>query len=67
VKEILLIDSESAFAEVQRREGNHWITEIVRGTEAVLMLASIPATLSMAELYEGIPLPEPRNPAISTG
>jgi Uma2 family endonuclease len=67
VNEILLIDSESAFAEVQRRDGDRWITEIVRGTEAALTLASVSATLSMAELYEGIPLPEPRNPAVPTG
>jgi Uma2 family endonuclease len=31
VEEILLIDSASFFAEVLRREGDRWITEIVRG------------------------------------
>lgn len=67
VREILLIDSESLFAEVQRREGDRWITEIVRGSDAALTLASIPATISMAELYDGIPLPEPRRPAAAPG
>ena len=28
VQEILLIDSETIFAEILRREGNRWITEI---------------------------------------
>ena len=60
VQEILLIDSQSVFAEVLRREGNHWITEIVQGPAATLSLNSVPLKVAMAELYEGIPLPEPR-------
>jgi Uma2 family endonuclease len=64
VQEILLIDSESAFAEVHRREGDRWINEIIRGLEATLALNSVSLTISMSELYEGIPLPEPRVPAI---
>ena len=58
VQEILLLDSESAFAEILRREGERWITEIVQGTEATLSLASVPLAVPMSELYEGIPLPE---------
>lgn len=58
VEEILLIDSESVFAEVLRREGDRWITEIVQGPAATLSLSSVPLTITMAELYEGIPLPE---------
>jgi Uma2 family endonuclease len=54
VQEILLIDSESIFAEVLRRSGEQWITEIVRGPDAVLSLASIPMTVPMAELYSGL-------------
>jgi Uma2 family endonuclease len=34
VEEILLIDSTSMFAEVLRREGDRWLTEIVRGPQA---------------------------------
>jgi len=60
VEEILLIDSESVFAELLRREGDHWITEIVQGPAAILSLNSIPLAIPMAELYEGIPLPTPR-------
>jgi Uma2 family endonuclease len=59
VQEILLIDSESFFAEVLRRSGEQWITEVVRGPAAILSLTSVPLTVSMAELYEGILTPEP--------
>jgi Uma2 family endonuclease len=58
VQEILLIDSTSIFAEVLRREGDRWITEIVRGPQATLSLASIGLTAAMSELYEGIDLPD---------
>ena len=59
VEEILLIDSESVFAEIVRREGDRWISEIVQGTAATLSLGSVPLSIAMAELYEGVPLPEP--------
>lgn len=60
VQEILLIDSESMFAEILRRDAGRWITEIVRGPTATLLLGSVPLSVAMAEGYEGIPLPEPR-------
>jgi Uma2 family endonuclease len=59
VEEILLIDSASIFAEVLRREGGRWITEIIRGRQATLSLASIGMTATMSDLYEGIDLPDP--------
>jgi Uma2 family endonuclease len=59
VEEILLIDSTSMFAEVLRREGDRWITEIVRGPQATLSLTSIGLAAIMADLYEGIALPDP--------
>jgi len=59
VEEILLIDSASIFAEVLRREGNRWITEIVRGPHATLSLASLGLTAAMFDLYEGIDLADP--------
>jgi Uma2 family endonuclease len=59
VQEILLIDSASAFAEVLRREGEQWVSEIVQGLTATLSLRSVPLSIPMSELYEGIPLPEP--------
>ena len=58
VQEILLLDSESTFAEILRRDGERWITEIVQGTGATLSLVSVPLAVPMSELYEGIPLPE---------
>jgi Uma2 family endonuclease len=54
VKEILLIDSESIYAEILRREGDRWITELVRGRDAILRLSSVDLQIAMAELYEGI-------------
>ena len=54
VQEILLIASDSLYAELHRRAGPQWITEILRGDEAVLSLASVPIELRLAELYEGI-------------
>jgi len=62
VEEILLIDSTSIFAEVLRREGERWITEIVRGPQATLSLVSIGLTVAMSDLYEGIDLPDPAAP-----
>ncbi|MBV9859029.1 MAG: Uma2 family endonuclease [Alphaproteobacteria bacterium] len=56
VREILLIDSQSIFAEVLRRDGERWITELVRGPGAVLSLASVPLAVALAELYEGLPI-----------
>ena len=57
VQEILLIDSDSYYAEVHRRDANHWIIELVRGSEAILALSSVGLSLSMAELYDGIAIP----------
>jgi Uma2 family endonuclease len=54
VEEILLIDSESLYAEVLRRDGERWITALVRGPDAVLRLAEIGVAVAMAELYDGI-------------
>jgi Uma2 family endonuclease len=59
VQEILALDSTRMVAEILRREGERWITEIVLGPNGTLSLASIGLTVAMAELYEGIELPEP--------
>lgn len=56
VQEILLIDSEAAYAEIYRRQGNAWFVEIVRRRDATLCLSSLELQLPMAELYEGIEL-----------
>jgi Uma2 family endonuclease len=54
VSEILLIDSESIYAEILRCEGDRWITGLVRGRDAVLRLSSVDLRVPMADLYEGI-------------
>jgi Uma2 family endonuclease len=58
VEEILLIDSASVFAEILRRSGEQWITELVQGREATLTLASIGLAVTMSDVYEGIDIPE---------
>jgi Uma2 family endonuclease len=59
VQEILALDSTRAVAEIVRREGERWITEIILGRNGALTLASIGLTVAMADLYDGIDLPEP--------
>lgn len=59
VEEILLIASDGVYAELHRRAGAQWIIEILRGREAALPLSSVGVKISLAELYEGIALPDP--------
>jgi Uma2 family endonuclease len=54
LNEILLIDSEAAYAEILRREGDRWTVALLHGREAILYLTSVELRVSMAELYEGI-------------
>ncbi|MGH7040385.1 MAG: Uma2 family endonuclease [Stellaceae bacterium] len=56
VAEILLIDSESLYAEILRRDGARWIADLVRGAEGELFLAAIGLRLGLGDLYEGIDL-----------
>lgn len=58
VEEILLIDSASVFAEILRRSGEQWITELVQGPGATLTLASIGLAVRMSDLYDGIDVAE---------
>jgi Uma2 family endonuclease len=58
VQEILFIDSDGIYAELHRRSGPQWITELFRGGEAILRLASVPIEIRLVELYDGIALPE---------
>ena len=54
VQEILLVASDEHYAELHRRAGAQWITEISRGGEGAIVLASVPVEISISELYEGI-------------
>jgi Uma2 family endonuclease len=56
VQEIALVASDEIYAEVHRRAGPQWITDILRGGEAVLSLASLPIEIRLSNLYEGIAL-----------
>lgn len=67
VQEILALDSTRMVAEVMRRDGDRWITEIISGPNGTLTLASIGLTVAMAELYDGIALPDPPPRRIPTG
>jgi Uma2 family endonuclease len=60
VQEILLIDSDGVYAELHRRAGTQWITEILRGPDAVLSLTSAGMEVRLGELYDGIALAEPK-------
>jgi Uma2 family endonuclease len=54
VREVLLVASDERYAELHRRAGAQWITEISRGDEGAIVLASVPVEISISELYEGI-------------
>lgn len=59
VQEILLLDSERVFAEILRRDGERWLSEIAQGRDAVLSLAAIDLAVPTDELYEGLPVAAP--------
>lgn len=67
VEEILLIDPETWYAELLRRNGEQWITSLVRGREAVLGLASVDLWVPMAQLYEGIDVESESDQSIRSG
>jgi Uma2 family endonuclease len=54
VEEILLIDSESLYAEILRRDGACWTSDIARGSDGQLFLAALGLRLDLAELYDGL-------------
>lgn len=56
VQEIVLIASDGVYAELHRRSGAQWITEILRGDQATLALNSVGIEIPLSELYEGIAL-----------
>ena len=54
VQEILLVASDERYAELHRRAGAQWFTEIIRGKEGELRLSSAGVEILMPELYDGI-------------
>jgi Uma2 family endonuclease len=56
VQEIALVASDEIYAEVHRRVGAQWVTEILRGGEAAMTLDSVPVVIGLSGLYEGIAL-----------
>ena len=56
LQEIALVASDEMYVEVHRRAGPQWFTEILRGGEAVLGLASVRIEIRLSNLYEGIAL-----------
>ncbi len=61
VREILLVAQDEYYAELHRRlEGDRWLTDLVRGPEAVLRLDSVGLDLPLAALYANVPIaPDP--------
>ena len=53
VQEILFLDSDEPYAELHRRHASGWLTELMRGLDAVLWLASVGIEIPMSELYDG--------------
>lgn len=58
VQEILFVASDARYAELHRRLGALWVTEISRA-DGVLSLTSVGIEIPLADLYEGMPLDEP--------
>lgn len=56
VQEILLVASDGLYAELHRRSGAQWTTEILRGGDAAIALSSVGIEIRLADLYEGIAL-----------
>jgi hypothetical protein len=60
LQEVAFVDSASVFAEIHRRlDSERWLTEIIRGRDGVLRLASIRAEIALGSLYEFVELEEP--------
>lgn len=61
LQEIAFVDSATVYAEVHRRlDETRWLTEIVRGRDAVLRLASVGIETTLGPPYELVELEEPQ-------
>jgi hypothetical protein len=56
VQESLLGASDDRYAELHRRVGAQWITEILRGEESVVVMESVNVEIALSDLYDGTAL-----------
>jgi Uma2 family endonuclease len=57
VREVVLIDSQSVYCEVHRRQADgRWVADLLRDGDAVLRLDSIGFEAALGELYRNVPL-----------
>lgn len=56
VQEVALVAADGVYAEVHRRAGAHWVSDIyaLRGGKPTLELASVPIEVPFVDLYEGV-------------
>ncbi|GGD94431.1 hypothetical protein GCM10011390_11490 [Aureimonas endophytica] len=52
VEVVLLVGSESASVIVWRRQGAHWVSDVVEGLGQTISLPEIGASLALADIYE---------------
>jgi Uma2 family endonuclease len=64
LKQYVLIESTTAYAEVLTRREDGWLRTDAAGLEASLKLASIDVELKLAEIYLGVELPGPASKAV---
>jgi Uma2 family endonuclease len=53
VQEILLVDSDSRYAEIHRRQGEQWIIQIITKPDGTIQLSSVGIEIAMSDLYDG--------------
>ena len=53
VQELLLVDSDSRYAEIHRRQGEQWVIQIINKPDGMIPLASVGIEIPITELYEG--------------
>ena len=54
LKEYVLVSQNSAVLEVYRKDGDHWIYQLLRNSDAILKLESIGCELTFSEIFRGV-------------
>lgn len=57
LKEYVLVSQKMAVVEVYRKEGEHWIYQLLRGKDAVLKLESVGCAVPIADIYRNVKFP----------